>query len=98
MSEPNPQDPNSVLYQFIDTQPEDTYPCSPDSSLSHFTIRQFVPEAITKTWPIVVTLTDHGFLNNQALRFIKFNASTGMQQLNNKTFYVQQATTDTFEL
>lgn len=100
---PNPQDPNSPLYQFIDTQPLSTYPASPDSSPSHFTIRQFTPTAITNTLPIVVTLVGHGFQNGQALRatrFITFPVAkaTGMEQLNNRLFYVQQATTDTFQL
>jgi len=100
---PNPQDPDSVLYDFIDTQPESPFPNTPDTSPSHFTVRQKVPEAITATLPIVVTLTAHGFENGQAVRTTKFiympvaNA-TGMQQLNNRLFYVQHATADTFEL
>lgn len=102
-SGPNPQDPASPLYEFIDTQPESAYPATPDSSLSHFTTRQFVPESITATLPIVVTITAHGFANGQALtatKFIRmpFANATGMEQLNNRTFYVQQATADTFEL
>ena len=103
MSGPNPQDPLSPLYEFIDEQPESAFPATPDSSLSHFTFRQFVPEAITAAFPVVVTITGHGFQNGQALRTTKFirtpvaNA-TGMEQLNNRTFFVQQATTDTFEL
>ncbi len=106
MSLPNPQDPNSPLYQFIDTQPEDEFPVDPpagDSSLSHFTIRQFTPEAITASLPIVVTITDHGFSNGQALQttqFIRmpFASATGMEQLNNRVFFVQQATSNTFQL
>lgn len=103
MSGPNPQDPNSPLYEFIDTQPADTYPVQTDSSLSHFTFRQFIPTAISKTLPIVVTIPAHGFSNGQSLRTSKFISTptanaTGMQQLNNRQFYVQQATTDTFAL
>lgn len=103
MSGPNPQDPDSVLYQFIDTQPLDEYPASPDSSPSHFTVRQFVPDDITNTLPIVVTKTNHGLQNGQAIRATKFVSvpsavDTGMQQLNNRLFYVQQSTTDTFQL
>ena len=103
MSSPNPQDPLSPLYDFIDEQPEDEYPITPDSSLSNFTYRQFVPESITNTLPIVVTITAHGFENGQALRATKFitfpfASATGMEQLNNRLFYVQQATTDTFQL
>lgn len=102
-SGPDPQDPDSVLYDFIDEQPESEYPNNPDSSLSHFTVRQKTPEAITATLPIVVTLTSHGFLNGQAIRATKFISypianATGMQELNNRLFYVQQATDDTFQL
>lgn len=102
-SGPNPQDPTSPLYDFIDTQPASSYPNNPDSSLSHFTVRQKVPVAITASFPVVVTLTAHGFLNGQGVRATKFirmpfaNA-TGMEQLNGRLFYVQHATTDTFEL
>lgn len=103
MSGPNPQDPLSPLYDFVDTQPLSPYPNTPDTSPSHFTVRQKTPESISATLPIVVTLTNHGFINGQAIRATKFiytpiaNA-TGMQQLNNRLFYVQQATVDTFEL
>ncbi len=103
MTLPNPSDPDSPLYEFIDTQPADTYPCNPDSSLSHFTTRQFTPEGITAAFPIVVTKTSHGLQNGQALRATKFiripfaNA-TGMEQLNNRLFYIRQVTTNTFQL
>lgn len=103
MSLPNPQDPFSPLYDFVDTQPLSPYPNTPDTSPSHFTVRQKTPEAITASLPIVVTLTSHGFENGQAIRATKFiytplaNA-TGMQQLNNRQFYVQHATANTFEL
>lgn len=100
---PNPQNPNDPMYQFIDTQPLDQHPDSPDSSPSHFTLRQYTPEAITAAFPIVVTITNHGFQNGQGLRATKFVSipfavATGMQQLNNRFFYVQQATTNTFVL
>lgn len=100
---PNPQDPNDAMYQFIDTQPLDTYPASPDSSPSNFTTRQFTPTGISQTFPIVVTLPAHGFQNGQTLRTTKFVSfpfavATGMEQLNNRSFNVQQATTDTFQL
>lgn len=103
MSLPNPQDPFSPLYDFVDTQPLSPYPNTPDTSPSHFTVRQKTPEAITASLPIVVTLTSHGFENGQAIRATKFiytplaNA-TGMQQLNNRQFYAQHATANTFEL
>lgn len=103
---PNPQNPDDPMYQFIDTQPEDVFPVEPasgDSSLSHFTTRQFTPENITAALPIVVTLTGHGFQDGQALRATKFismpfASATGMQQLNNRVFYVQRATADNFQL
>jgi hypothetical protein len=103
MSGPNPQDPASPLYDFIDTQSESTFPNNPDSSLSHFTNRQFVASSITNTLPIVVTIASHGFSNGNAIRATKFITmpfanATGMEQLNNRLFYVQQATTDTFQL
>lgn len=100
-SGPNPQDPDSPLYDFIDTNPESAYPNNPDSSPSHFTTRQKTPTAITAALPIVVTLVGHGFQNGQGIRATKFISqptSTGMQQLNNRLFFVQQATTDTFQL
>lgn len=103
MSGPNPQDPLSPLYDFIDTQPPSPYPNNPDSTLSHFTDRQFTPENITAAFPVVVTKTAHGLQNGQALRATKFVTmpfanATGMQQLNNLLFYVQKATVDDFVL
>lgn len=103
MSGPNPQDAFSPLYDFIDTQPESTYPNNPDTTPSHFTVRQKTPEDINSTLPILVTLTSHGFENGQAIRATKFiytplALATGMQQLNNRLFYVQNSTTNTFEL
>lgn len=103
MTSPNPQDPNSPLYAFIDTQPLSPYPCTPDSTPSNITTRQFTPDGITSTLPIVVTKTSHGLQNGEAIRATKFITipfalATGMEQLNNRLFYVQQATTDTFQL
>lgn len=84
-------------------QPPDTYPCSPDSSYSHFVVRQFTPENITNTFPIIVTITNNGFQNGQAIRATKFvtlplASATGMEQLNNMLYYVQRASTNTFVL
>ncbi len=103
MSGPNPQDPLSPLYDFIDTQPTSPYPNNPDSTLSHFTDRQFTPEDITNTLPVVITKTAHGLQNGQAIRATKFISipfavATGMEQLNNQLFYIRQATVDTFQL
>lgn len=84
-------------------QPLSSYPCTLDSSPSYFAYRQYVPEGITQTLPIVVTITDHGLTDGQALRATKFISmpyavATGMEQLNGRMFIVQNATTDTFEL
>jgi hypothetical protein len=100
---PDPQDPDDALYRFIDEQPESPYPNNPDSSLSHYTERQFTPENITATLPIVVTKTAHGLQNTQAIRATKFivtpfAVATGMDQLNNRLFYVNEVTDDTFIL
>ncbi len=100
---PNPQDPNDPMYLFIDTQPLSAPPNNPDSSPSHFTTRQFTPEGISAAWPIVVTKTAHGLLNGQAIRATKFISmplalATGMQQLNNRIFYIRQATANDFQL
>jgi len=100
---PNPQNPNDAMYQFIDTQPASSFPNNPDSSLSHFTVRQFTPENITSGYPPIVTKTAHGLENGQAVRAtqfisIPFAVATGMEQLNNKLFYVQGVTDNTFYL
>lgn len=103
MSTPDPQDPLSPLYVIVDTQPESTFPNTLDTTPSHFTDRQYTPTAITAAFPPVVTLASHGLENGMAIRATKFitmprGSETGMEQLNNRTFYVQQATTNTFEL
>lgn len=100
---PNPQDPNDAMYQFIDTQPASAYPNNPDSSLSHFTTRQFTPENITTAYPMIVTKTSHGLINGQSIRATKFvtvplAVATGMEQLNNQLYVIQQSTLDTFQL
>lgn len=100
---PNPQNPFDPMYLFIDTQPADVYPCQRDSSLSHFTVRQFTPENISNSLPATVTKSTHGLSNGQTIRALQFidsplTLATGMEQLNNRTFYIQQATTNTFIL
>jgi len=83
--------------------PESPPPNNPDSSPSHFIVEQMVPEGITNTLPIVVTITNHGLSNGQFIRATKFYSfpialATGMYQLNNLQFMVQLCTTDTFIL
>lgn len=100
---PNPQNPNDPMYQFIDAQPFSPYPNNPDSSQSHFTTRQFTPDAITAALPVVVTKANHGLQNGQALRATKFitfplDSATGMEQLNNNLYYIRLVTTNTFQL
>lgn len=84
-------------------QPLDTFPCNPDSSPSHFIVEQFTPTAITATLPVVVTIPSNGFVNGQrirASRFVTFPLAlaTGMEQLNNRLFVVQNCTTNTCSL
>jgi|SRR6476469_9826673 len=103
---PDPSNPNDPMYQFIDQQPPDVYPVNPpsgDSSLSHFTNRQYIPENITAALPMVITITNHGLQNGQSLRATKFISvpvalATGMEQINNNSFVVQQCTANTFQL
>ena len=68
-----------------------------------FTNQHYTPTAITAAKPPIVTITDHGLSNGQRLRATNFvvyptAVATGMEQLNDKDFVVQQVTTDTFEL
>jgi len=83
--------------------PLSAYPNNPDSSPSHFAVRQFTPTSITNTLPIVVTIVGSNFTAGQGLMATKFVTipfarATGMEQLNNQTFYVGQPTPDTFVL
>lgn len=78
-------------------------PNSPDSSPSHFTNEHRVPTAITAAFPPVVTVVAHGLSNGQRIRATRFvgfpfAVATGMEQLNNNLYTVQQCTTDTFQL
>ena len=91
------------MYVIVDTQPDNGPPVSPISSQSHFTTRQLTPESISAGKPIVVTITDHGLTNGQAVRATKFvryplAVATGMTELNNKLYYVGYATANTFAL
>lgn len=84
-------------------QPPSAYPNTPDSSPSHYIVEQMTPTAITNTFPIVVTIPGNTLQNGQSLRATKFvsmpfAAATGMEQLNNQSFIVQQVSGDTFQL
>lgn len=104
MSGPNPQNPNDSTYVIIDSQPLDQPPSNPDSSPSNFTYRQYTPTNITNAYPVIVTIDSHGLVPGQGLmatQFISmpFASATGMIELNNKTWYVQNPiTTNTFAL
>lgn len=68
-----------------------------------FEDRHLTPTAITAADPVVVTKVAHGLTNGQRLRASRFYtmpsaSATGMEQLNDRDFVVQRATTDTFEL
>jgi hypothetical protein len=69
-----------------------------------FAITQLAsPSDITQTVPVVVTIDDHGLQPGQVLRATRFYAlpladATGMEQLNNRAFVVENTTENTFEL
>ena len=69
----------------------------------YFTTEQFTPLAITTEFPIKVTIPNHPFRPGDALRATQFfteppAANTGMEQLNNRLFYVNLVDTDHFHL
>lgn len=68
-----------------------------------FTVRQMIPTAIAASFPVVVTVDNHGLSNGQYVRATNFFVSpahdaTGMEQLNNQLFIVGNITTNTFDL
>jgi hypothetical protein len=68
-----------------------------------FATTQLTPTAITKTVPVNVTVDNHGLSAGQYVRATRFYAlplidATGMEQLNNQLFVVQNITTNTFDL
>lgn len=68
-----------------------------------FADEHYTPTAITQAFPPVVTIEGSNFQNGQRLRATRFVTmptanATGMEQLNDKDFVVQQATADTFQL
>ena len=73
------------------------------STPSHYTDEHYTPIEITAAFPPVVTIPDHGLKNGQRIRATRFYAipfatGTGMEQLNNRLFTIQQVTEDTLEL
>lgn len=73
------------------------------STPGQFTDEHFVPTAITKTNPVMVTVVGHGLSDLQRLRATRFQNipvadATGMEQLNGLLFVIQQCTADTFKL
>jgi hypothetical protein len=73
------------------------------STPSNFTDEHYTPIAITAAFPPVVTIPSHGLLNGQRIRAtrfygIPFATATGMEQLNNNLYTIQQVTIDTFQL
>ena len=68
-----------------------------------FEDQHLIPTAITATKPLVVTVGSHGLSNGQRLRATRFYtdpgaSNTGMEQLNNLEFVVQNKKNDNFEL
>lgn len=68
-----------------------------------FTNQHYTPTAITSAHPPVVTILGHGLSNGQRIRATNFvvypiAVATGMEQLNDQDFVIQQVTTDTLEL
>lgn len=73
------------------------------SSPSNFTDEHYTPTDITQGFPPRVTIVDSNFINGQRLRATRFVTwpvanATGMEQLNNNVYVVQQATADSFDL
>lgn len=73
------------------------------STPSNFTDEHRIPTAITAAFPPVVTVASHGLSNGQRIRATRFYniplaTATGMEQLNNNLYTVQQVTTNTFQL
>ena len=66
-----------------------------------FVDQHLTPTAITPTNPVKVTVADHGLTPGNRLRATKFTVDpviTGMEQLNNRDFVIQNTTTNTFDL
>jgi len=68
-----------------------------------FEDRHLIPTAITAAKPVEVTSGSHGLSRGQRVRASRFYttplaSATGMEQLNDCDFVVENVTTNTFEL
>lgn len=68
-----------------------------------FPVLQQFPTAITATFPVVVTIPNHGWTAGQFIIASNFvihpsPSATGMFQLNYRQFQIRNVTTNTFEL
>lgn len=75
----------------------------PNTELGFAVTQLASPSAISQTIPVRVTIDNHGLQNGQIVRATRFYAlpptdATGMEQLNNQAFVVQNTTQNTFEL
>lgn len=69
----------------------------------YFTLQQKYPTAITATFPVRVTIPNHGMTSGQYIRASNFVASpsfyaTGMEQLNYNLYIIGNVTTNEFDL
>lgn len=68
-----------------------------------FATTQLTPTGIDTSFPVRVTLEDHGLSSGQFVRATRFYPlpiadATGMEQLNNRLFQVGNISADTFDL
>lgn len=69
----------------------------------YFTLQQKYPTAISATFPVRVTIANHGMTAGQYVRASNFVASpapdaTGMEQLNYNLYIIGNVTTNQFDL
>lgn len=75
----------------------------PNTELGFAVQQKFPVLSIEKTFPVRVTIENHGLTKGQFVRATNFFFSppqfnTGMQELNNNLYAVGNITTDTFDL
>ncbi len=68
-----------------------------------FAVQQKFPTAISQTYPVTVTVDNHGMVSGNYVRATNFFPSpsavpTGMEQLNNNLYIIGNVTTNTFDL